>query len=182
MDKVIYSRILLQCDYDTFCALSKTCKMIYNTAKIMWKYWIQKNLKHGSTMVRQGMSRYPGDPVEYTYYLKPGGRVKHGTYKRSDNRGRITEIKNYSHGKLHGLVVTKEYYGIVIKPMIKKKIVSNYRRGALHGIRMIYNAGKLRSVSYFENGRKCCSIRNDHKHFCHLHREEGMNLMFPSQV
>jgi len=40
-----------------------------------------------------------------------------------------------------------------------------------------FSGKKIKSVRFYENGKKCCSLRNDRRHFCVNHREEGMKLM-----
>ena len=56
----------------------------------------------------------------------------------------------------------------------------NYERGALHGPMIIYAhepTNRIRSVRFYNKGKKCCSISNDYDHFCPTHYKLGMKLM-----
>ena len=97
----------------------------------------------------------------YEYYNGKNGKyIKHGICKYFYNQG----ILKYKHNKLYGECI---YYraGKIIK--------TNYVKGALEGSYIISNlGGQVKSVRFYNNGRKCCSIRNDYEHY-----DEGMKLM-----
>ena len=49
------------------------------------------------------LKKYKDKSKEYTYYLKGGKEVKHGSHKYWDSNGQILYEDNYKDGELHGL-------------------------------------------------------------------------------
>ena len=167
MDDVIFSRILLACNYDTFMNVSKICKKANKVAKIVWKQWISMHLKIREKMLKLGF----GAPTEiYEYYNgKNGKHVLHGIYKFPNNNDSDNVILKYKHNKLHGECLYQRGF---------RMIRADYVKGSLNGSYILSNlSGQIKSARFYNKGRKCCSIRNDYDHFCPIHYDEGMKLM-----
>ena len=176
MDDVICSSILLLCNYDVFMKLSKINKKFNKVSKIVWQKWINLHLK---TCKEANHS--------YTYYNgKNGRRILHGIFEVNQADSKIRrrlmfrypsvnpfncgEFKlTYSHGKLNG----KCFFN---RPT-KNSVIAEYKKGCLHGPMVLYFEDRVKSVRFYEYGKKCCSLKNNGCHFCRHHISEGFRLM-----
>ena len=165
MDDVIFSRIFLLGNFDNFMNLKRTCKRAHKVSKLVWNQWIKEHTK------RYIKTHHQFDEIlaTYIYYNgKNGRRVLHGlNYGPNPN-----EVANYKHGKLHGEKLVYKGNNLYRR--------MNYERGALHGPMIIYAhepTNRIRSVRFYNKGKKCCSISNDYDHFCPTHYKLGMKLM-----
>ncbi len=167
MDDVVFSRILLASNYDTFMNVAISCKKAYKVSKIVWNGWIKIHLRIREKSLRIG---FGADSKIYEYYNgKNGKHMLHGIYKFPNNNNSDNVILKYKHNKLHGECLYQRKF---------RMIKANYSRGALDGPYILSNlGGNVKSVRFYNNGRKCCSIRNDYDHFCPKHYNEGMKLM-----
>jgi hypothetical protein len=188
MDDVVFSRILLCSDYETFITLGKTCKKLNRIAKIMWKNWLSKNLKKDKYNIFFKSRKEPLGFCEYSYFYKKYKKIRHGKFEYKLEKFSLgtslhcttfsipylagivdKAILNYSHGKLNG----RNYY---FKKNFLFKICT-YKNGYLHGPMYLIRKGKCKQIRIYENGKKCCSLKNS---FCYKHQEEGFKyfLMF----
>ena len=168
MDDVIFSRIFLLGNFDNFMNLKRTCKRAHKVSKLVWKQWIKEDTKIYTKTLYYFNTKPHYESYEY-YNGRNGKHMFHGVYIYSHS----CDKKMYQHGKLHGerLVYKGEY--------LYRRM--NYERGSLHGPMIIYSpTGErvhVRSVRFYNKGKKCCSISNNYDHFCPSHYKHGMKLI-----
>jgi len=189
MDDVIFSRVLLNSDYETFINLTKTCKKIRKVAKIIWKDWLTKNLIKEECNIYYKTKRKPIGFCKYTFFYAKGKKIRHGEfeYKLDDDVTGIRincvsfnipclaglnikkAILNYSFDKLNGKCLFYKDHRLKIR---------TYKNNILHGpalsMSMIEEENIIQQVIYYNKSKKCClwDSQGRGRSPCEKHKEE----------
>lgn len=150
-DNLVWSKILVLCDYQTVSNLRLCNKKLYKLSNksFLIKAWEEKHVKRIYTGWGTDRSYFEGY-LNKTQWIKHGKFVRQHLYNFRVSEPRVDKIETYKCGKKHGLIVDKS------GGYRDHNIHIFYNKGNIYRIEKFHSGGELASIKYYKDSKICC--------------------------